>query len=297
MKDTEYPKYTYKEPGENLNVSRRSPLREFLTLLGGLLGAVVMIYVLLGLAVDWAAPRLPGDVEASLGRLFEPAFANAAGGGQVGGQVGAREALQGLLDELAALMPEDEGGKGGLKYRVSMVDGPRANAGAFPGGTIVVFTPLVREAESENEVAFVLGHELGHFRNRDHIKRLGRGLVLLVLSTALLGSDNFVNDIIMNSLSGVEMRFSQSQETAADITGIELLNRKYGHVGGTLDFFKRAGRKNRRGRFAYFFATHPHPEKRVEMLKDEITRRGYEVRPTKPLGEEFGGSGMGNDNN
>ena len=44
------------------------------------------------------------------------------------------------------------------------------NAVALPGGNIVVFAGLLKEIKSENELAMILGHELGHFAHRDHLR-------------------------------------------------------------------------------------------------------------------------------
>ena len=43
---------------------------------------------------------------------------------------------------------------------------------------------LLENVESENELAFVLGHELGHFRNRDHLRGLGRGIAFSLVLVA-----------------------------------------------------------------------------------------------------------------
>ncbi len=39
---------------------------------------------------------------------------------------------------------------------------------------MVVFTGLLEKMTSENELAFVLAHELGHYDHRDHLRGLGR---------------------------------------------------------------------------------------------------------------------------
>jgi len=68
----------------------------------------------------------------------------------------------------------------------------------------------------------VLAHELGHFANRDHLKGLGRGLILWIISAGILGQDNAITDLAGRSLIGVQMKFSQAQETKADLFALEL---------------------------------------------------------------------------
>jgi len=63
-------KYTPRQPGSNVNVTPTSPLREFFILTAGLLGMVIIIYMVLGLAVDLIAPRISTDLENKMGSLF-----------------------------------------------------------------------------------------------------------------------------------------------------------------------------------------------------------------------------------
>ena len=268
-------KYTPKELKGNVNVSQTSPLKEFFLLLGALLGIVLIIYVGLGFAVDLVIPRLPAEIERSLGQVFSGIYADTE-------QTPASDQLQELLDKLLQEYPEEK-----RNYRTHLVPKCLVNAMALPGGNIVVFSGLIEEVESENELTFVLAHELGHFANRDHLRGLGRGLVLLTISTALLGTDNAVNELIMNSLVNVQMKFSQEQERKADLYGLDLLNKRYGHVGGATDFFQKMAAREKKSRLSYYFASHPYPLDRVEDLKEEIQLKGYQEKEKTPLGGEL----------
>ena len=48
----------------------------------------------------------------------------------------------------------------------------------------VIYQGLLAQAESENELMMVLGHELGHFANRDHLRGLGRALLVQIAIAA-----------------------------------------------------------------------------------------------------------------
>jgi Zn-dependent protease with chaperone function len=230
-------KYTPKELIGNVNVSRTSPLREFFLLLTGLLGITFFIYIALGFAIDYVVPNVPAEVERSLGRLYSNMYEDTEKTAPV-------IQLQLLLDELADKVPvrsfeasrtDLTEQRRELKYKVHIVPRSQINALALPGGHIVIFSGLLKEVESENELAFILAHELGHFANRDHLRGLGRGLVLLTISTTLLGGNNVVTEFFMNSLLNVEMKFSQQQEKTADLWALDLLNRRYGHVSGVTE--------------------------------------------------------------
>ena len=256
-------KYTARKIEGNVNITNSPPLKELFLLLGGLLGILIAVYVVLGFAVDMIVMKLPPDLEHHLSGFFSSAFTESE-------HIPADDYLQELLDTLVehSSLPSGD-------YQVHLVLSSEANALALPGGHIIVLSGLIDELEFENELSFILAHELGHFANRDHLKGLGRGLVLIAMSALLVGADNGLTQFLMGSLMNVEMRFSQQQETAADLYGLELLNASYGHVGGATDFFEKLAQEERHGRLAYFFATHPYPRTRVADLQDQVREKGY----------------------
>lgn len=268
-------RYTPRELKDNVNVSRISPIKEFFLLLGGTLAVLFVIYVALGFAVDLVVPHLPVEIEQSLGRFYSRIYENTE-------KTSAGIRLQQLLGDLLKELPEEE-----RYYKVYLVPNPKVNAMALPGGNIVVLSTLLKEVESENELCFVLAHELGHFANRDHLRGLGRRLVLLTISVALLGQDSSVTKFLMNSLLNVEMKFSQRQEKMADLRGLDLLNKRYGQVAGAVDFLDRMAKKEKKGRFLYYFATHPHPKNRIKVLEEQIQKKGYLIKEKIPLDESF----------
>jgi len=266
-------KFTPREIIDDIGVTPGSQLRDFFVLLGGILGILLTIYILLGFAVDTAVSHLPPEIESKMGSFFSQSYALDEGSP-------AKERLRGILDRLA----DADGSQSGL-YHLVLVNDPTVNALALPGGTIVVFSGLVKQAESENELAFVLAHELGHFANRDHLKGLGRTLVLLVMSSAVFGTDSSISEFLTRSLTTAEMQFSQRQESRADIWAADLLYKSYGDAGGAMDFLEKMAREDNRSRFRYFFATHPHPKDRVKNMEAHVIEKGYPISGRIPLDE------------
>ena len=254
---------------DNANVSKRHPLAELAILLIGAFLLVLAIYGLLGLAVDMAARYLPVEYEMSLSGLGDEMFPQAA-------QDDARtKYLSGILDRLLSGTEPD-----GRSYRIDVLDYAEgdtrpANALALPGGRIVVFCGLLEQARSENELAMVLGHELGHFRNRDHLRSLGRGLVVTGISVLLLGENSGVSRFLMGSMSIANLNYTQLQETEADRFGLDLLHHSYGHVGGATDFFSRMATDEPHPALNALFSTHPLSSRRVKALEGMTRDRGF----------------------
>lgn len=152
-----------------------------------------------------------------------------------------------------------------LPYRLVIIEQEKPNAFAFPGGTIGVTTGLMEALEEDLAVAFVLGHELGHFYNRDHLQGMGRSIGFRIVMAALLGagSESFGNMIEFVFQRG----YSQDSEKAADRFGLELVYSAFGKMEGVERLFQIIMDEHKTPEWAYMFATHPSPAQRIEDLK------------------------------
>jgi len=219
-------KYTPRQPAINVNVTPTSPLKDFFVLSGSLLAITVAVYFLLGFAVDLIIPYISPETENKMTAIFgnlaetKTAFPEK------------QRKLQALLDTIqrdCAKLPYD--------FKIHIKEADTVNALAMPGGHIIVFTGLLDKVASENELAYIIGHEIGHYANRDHLRGLGRALVFMTISTALFGTDSSMSNMVGHGLNISEMSFSRRQEAKADEFGLEMLNCTYRHVGGATDFF------------------------------------------------------------
>lgn len=276
-------KYVPRIIKENVNVSETSPIKEFFVLLGGIFGILFLVYFLLGFALDVVVDRMPERLEIVLGEFFTQRFPE----DKIFSPI--EQELQELLDELVDSMTTNN-----LSYTVQVVESPEVNALALPGGNIVIFSGLLEHIHSENELAMVLGHELGHFVHRDHLRGLGRGVVLVALSSFLFGVDHSVAETMMNMLITANLKHSRNQEIAADLFALDLVNAKYGHVAGATDFLNEFRGKEKFPVFLKFFSTHPQSTDRISLLQDKIRKKGYAVKEKMPLSKVYK---MGEDAN
>jgi Zn-dependent protease with chaperone function len=265
-------KFTARRIPTNVNVSGTHPLKEFAILAGGLLAIAVGLYLALGLAVDLVVPRISMELERKMARAFVGRLAKSDQADD------ATRSVQALVDSLQSRCAS-------LPYAVTVhiQQAGAVNAAALPGGHMVVFTGLLEKMTSENELAFVLAHELGHFAHRDHLRGLGRALVLLTISTVLLGADNDVTGMIGQGMQLTELNFSRTQETRADEFALETLACHYGHVAGATAFFNKIPAEADPGRFGHYFASHPENRRRIDHLETMARQHGYPSGDLRPL--------------
>lgn len=264
-------KFIPKELKGNVNISEVSAGKEFFRLILEILGVLLVVYIILGFAVDFIAPRISIDMESKIGRLYARGLSDKE-------YPKTREELQGILNDLVknASLPR-------FDYTVHIEDSEQVNALAFPAGNIVVYSGLLKQAGSKNELAMVLAHELGHYARRDHLRGMGRGLVFLVLSSVTFGADSQVSKFIATSISSVEMKFSQSQESDADMYALDLLYKAYGNAAGATDFYRKMAAKEKVSRVLYFFASHPYIKDRIAKIGSAIKQKGYSSGQVTPI--------------
>jgi predicted Zn-dependent protease len=268
-------KFTPRRPETNVSVSPTSPVKEFLLLTGGLVAIAVGAYFLLGVVVNLVVPRLSVDFEKKLATALMPKIAQDL-------EFKEREAyLQAIVDRMQQQCT-------GLPYefKVHYDRTAQFNAVALPGGHIIVFGGLFSAAEAENELAFVLAHEMGHYANRDHLKAMGRGLVLMAISSALFGADSGLSGVIGNGLNLTELSFSREQEADADEYALATINCAYGHINGALQFVGKFPGETDPGEIGHYFSSHPEVRRRIGHLEEMIQTNQLTSGELTPLPQE-----------
>lgn len=245
-------------------------------LLGILLGAIAVIVLLFNGFVNLLIAWIPPQFEQQLGALMIPQLEEQAT------EPDTQQELNQLLDRLEAHLPDNNQ----RDYRLLYIPDKTVNAMAVPGDVVVIYQGLLAQMESENELMMVLGHELGHFANRDHLRGLGRAIALQIAVSAIFGDTSGLPGLATAAVERLgQARFSQAQEEEADAFGLDLLQAEYGHVAGATDFFARLDTQS--GVDWDFLATHPAPGKRVKILNRRIEKLGYTQESRSPLNVDF----------
>ena len=160
-------------------------------------------------------------------------------------------------------------------YRFFVVDDPRINAFAMPGGYIGVHSGLITATRNESELGSVIAHELSHVTQRHIARRIaaaeqtGLRTAAMVLAGLVIGSQNpqaGAAAVTTGMASGIDsqLAYSRDHEREADRTGIRILARANLDPAAMADFFEVLHADTRyRSRAPAFLSTHPLTRARI----------------------------------
>lgn len=166
-----------------------------------------------------------------------------------------------------------------VEWEVVVFRDPSPNAFALPGGKIGVHTGLLKAAENEDQLAAVIGHEVGHVLSKHANERMSQGFavdaVLWLVNLFIGDQAGIADDIALQALGlgadvGVLLPFSRAHETEADIIGLDLMARAGFDPRQALYFWQNMSRVSAEQGLE-FLSTHPSHGSRITELKNHMT--------------------------
>jgi predicted Zn-dependent protease len=170
-------------------------------------------------------------------------------------------------------------GRRDLDWHFFIVDAKDVNAFAVPGGFVYVNRGLIERTDQMDELAGVLGHEIGHVVRRHTVKQMQKaqganiGVTLACVLTGVCNSQ--VAGAAINIAGGaVFARFSRQDEAEADAEGFNNVVRAGISPVGMVTMFQKliAERKSRPAGVEAWFLTHPLEEDRIQAIQARINQ-------------------------
>lgn len=245
---------------------RHQPLPPSLRRVSLMAAAMSAVVALVFAAAPWyagpAANLIPVSWERQFGGNVISDFKH-ANGLEVCAEATGDAALQDLTERLAAAADLD------YLPSVEVIDDATSNAFAFPGGNILVLRGLIDKAESPDEVAGVLAHELGHTAHRDGLKGLVRANARMVVLDALLGGAlSAAGALATAGNTLLELRSGRAAEAAADRFAADTLRRANIGTAGLKRFFSRMVKIETATGIPSYLSSHPASAERVAAIPD-----------------------------
>jgi len=166
-----------------------------------------------------------------------------------------------------------------LDWHFFVVDSREVNAFALPGGFIYVNRGLIERADRLDQLAGVLGHEIGHVTNRHSVKLMEKeqvGNMGIALGCVLMQvcENQAVGTVVNVAGTAVFAKFSRDAEAEADESGVRYVTRAGIDPRGIPDMFAKLieERGTQPSSVAAWFSTHPLEEDRITDTKAMIGR-------------------------
>ena len=156
-----------------------------------------------------------------------------------------------------------------LEYHFYIIRSDKVNAFALPGGYVFVNSKLIEIAD-EGELAFVLGHEIGHICARHALKRLQSALgVQLLMSIALKNEPFQVKQAISIIYNLVSLGYSRQDEFLADTLGVKYMCRAGYSPYSAIRFLRKLEDEDKNFTLI-FLRSHPPIKERIENIEKKI---------------------------
>ena len=197
-------------------------------------------------------------------------------------------AVQGYLDALGATLAR-ETQFADRPWAFTVLEDAAVNAFALPGGHVYVNSGLIAAAESEAELASVVGHEVAHVAARHSTERIAKAQGVAFVAQLALGNDpGFVRQLVAGLIGrGAIARFSRTDELEADRLGLGFMAEAGYDPAGMAAMFETLVelRERRPMLFERWFQTHPLGEDRVEHALEAAA--AVEGTPSRTEGAAF----------
>lgn len=167
------------------------------------------------------------------------------------------------------------------QWEITLFDDEQINAFALPGGKIGVYKGLLNVAETPDQLAAVIGHEVAHVRANHGKARLSAsmagqaGLLIgqIALSTSISSSRNrnVMAALGLGIQFGVLMPYGRGQESEADIIGLDLLAQAGFDPRASTQLWRNMAAANK-GAPPELLSTHPAPSTRIRDLEAQMDK-------------------------
>ncbi len=179
----------------------------------------------------------------------------------------------------SAILPYVAKQPGVSEWEIVVFDSDQVNAFALPGGKIGVYTGLLDVAKNQDQLATVIGHEIAHVLANHSNERISQAQItnagLQITNLAL--NDSEYKGITMAALGlgvqfGVLLPYGRTQESEADIVGLELMTQAGFDPYQSIELWKNMAKASGGKQPPELLSTHPSHSTRITDLRRKANK-------------------------
>jgi len=182
--------------------------------------------------------------------------------------------LQSYVDRVGnKLVQSTEAGSSPYRFEFHLLaDENTVNAFALPGGQIFITYALLKRLKNEDQLAGVLGHEIGHVINRhsaEHIAKQELTQGLIEATDIASGDPGMISRFVGNM---VNMKYGRDDELESDDYGVKYMIQAGYKPEAMIEVMRILKEASGGGNQPEFMSTHPSADNRIEKLKEVIAK-------------------------
>jgi len=161
-------------------------------------------------------------------------------------------------------------------WQVNLIASKEINAFCMPGGKIAFYTGILdRLRLSDAETAMIMGHEMAHALREHARAQMAKSVVTdlgVSIATQLFGLQEMGNAVANLGAQLLQLKFSRSDETEADLVGLELAARAGYNPEASVSLWRKMGQATGGNGGIQFLSTHPTGPRRIRDLESNLPR-------------------------
>ena len=164
------------------------------------------------------------------------------------------------------------------RWEVNLIQSPTVNAFCMPGGKIAFFSGLIDSLRlDDDEIAIIMGHEMSHALLEHGRARMSEQVLKAAgvnIAAALLNLSNVSASLLAQAADlALTLPYARSQETDADLAGIEIAARAGYDPRAALSVWQKMSKlSGTRGQPPQFLSTHPAHAARIQNIEAQLPR-------------------------
>ncbi|THU40713.1 M48 family metallopeptidase [Niastella caeni] len=159
----------------------------------------------------------------------------------------------------------------GYPVQITVVESNDMNAFAIPGGHIVVYSSILDNMKTPEELAALLGHEASHVALRHSLRNIFRDLARSMFIALIVGNESGVTSVVVNNANQLkQLEYSRALETEADNNGLQLMSKNNINVQGMVRLMNMLQKESGGSEPASFLSTHPVFKDRIQNIEEKM---------------------------
>ena len=248
---------------DNINITETNPLKDFVQIMLNIILFIVSVYLFIFIASGIVLKTLSAEQQVVIENFISPSVCPA---NLVELSVEEKQKLSNIKN---IILRVDSKFPKTSNLDIKVIKEKQLNALCYPNGNIYITSALYKELKSDEELAFVIAHEMAHYRYKDHLLNLRRNIAngsVLILIAFANPNNKEIGTIVDDSLNVTELKFSRGAEEKADKYAIDIMNKLYGNAKAGVSVMTTLKDKNSFD--IEFLSSHPNIDKRIKYIQN-----------------------------